>query len=214
MRFFRFMAITVLLLACVVLGTACAGAKGEQGPQGETGATGAVGATGPQGIQGIQGIQGVKGDTGDQGIQGIQGPAGPGYGVHHLSIPACAFRPLVSWATYEINAYQELSITSGSFLAPVYLPDGAVITEISVWYRGIAVFWLERLPFGGQSLNVAESLGSDTVPVVDMTKDSHAVYIPYDNTNTAWALEVSVPNVSPNSAGVSGAQITYELAAP
>jgi hypothetical protein len=55
MRFFRLTAIVVLLLACLILGTACAGAKGEQGPQGETGATG---ATGPQGIQGIQGPAG------------------------------------------------------------------------------------------------------------------------------------------------------------
>jgi len=70
MRFFRLWAITVLLLACVVLGSACAGANGEQGPKGATGATGA------QGLQGIQGIQGVKGDTGDQGSQGIQGVQG------------------------------------------------------------------------------------------------------------------------------------------
>ena len=70
MKFFRLMAITVLLLACVVLGSACAGANGEQGPKGDTGATGA------QGLQGIQGIQGVKGDTGDQGPQGIQGLQG------------------------------------------------------------------------------------------------------------------------------------------
>ena len=33
MRFFRLMAITVLLLACVVLGSACAGAKGRTGPE-------------------------------------------------------------------------------------------------------------------------------------------------------------------------------------
>ena len=39
MRFFRLMAIGVVLLAIagVILGTACAGAKGEQGPQGEPG---------------------------------------------------------------------------------------------------------------------------------------------------------------------------------
>jgi hypothetical protein len=188
----KLMATGVVLLVLVggILGTACTVEAGEQGPKGDTGATGA------------------------QGPQGIQGPAGRGYGVHHLSIPACAFRPAVSWATCEINAYQELIITSGSFSAPVYLPDGAVITEISVWYRGIAVFWLGRLPFGAQSLNVAESLGSDTVPIVSMTKDSHAVYILCDNTDTAWALEVSVPNAFPHSAGVSGAQITCELAAP
>ena len=37
MRYFRFMAITVLLLACVVLGSACAGAKGEPGEKGADG---------------------------------------------------------------------------------------------------------------------------------------------------------------------------------
>ena len=55
MRFFRLTAITVLLVACVVMGSACAGAKGEQGPQGETGA---------QGLQGVQGIQGPPGTPG------------------------------------------------------------------------------------------------------------------------------------------------------
>ena len=34
MRFFRFTTITVLLLACVVLGSACTGAKGERGDPG------------------------------------------------------------------------------------------------------------------------------------------------------------------------------------
>jgi hypothetical protein len=71
MRFFRFMAITVLLLACVVLGSACAGDKGEQGQQGETGATGATGTAGPQGLQGIQGIQGIQGEKGDTGLAGV-----------------------------------------------------------------------------------------------------------------------------------------------
>jgi hypothetical protein len=96
MRFFRLMAITVLLVACVVLGTACAGAKGEEGPQGPKGDTGAAGV----GIQNIvnngdgtftvnltdgtahttdnfTGSQGQKGDTGAQGAQGIQGVPGP-----------------------------------------------------------------------------------------------------------------------------------------
>jgi hypothetical protein len=102
MRFFRFMAITGLLLACVVLGSACAGAKGEQGADGVgiqnivnngngtftvnltngtahttdnfTGPKGDKGDTGAQGVQGTQGVQGIQGT---QGIQGIQGPVGP-----------------------------------------------------------------------------------------------------------------------------------------
>jgi len=95
MRFFRFAAIMVLLLACVVLGTACAGAKGADG----VGIEGIVdngdgtvtfmltdgsnhtsdivtGPQGPQGLQGEQGIQGPKGDTGAPGVQGIQGTQG------------------------------------------------------------------------------------------------------------------------------------------
>ena len=90
MRFFRLLAITVLLLACVVLGTACAGAKGEQGLQGPKGNSGATG-TGIENIvnngdgtftvnltngtayttnnfTGPQGIQGEKGDTGLPGV--------------------------------------------------------------------------------------------------------------------------------------------------
>jgi len=47
MRFFRVVAMTVLLLACVVLGSGCAGARGEQGLKGDTG------AQGPQGTPGI-----------------------------------------------------------------------------------------------------------------------------------------------------------------
>ena len=273
MKFFRLMAITVLLLACVVLGSACAGAKGEQGPKGDTGATGATGAQGLQGIQGIQGIQGVKGDTGDQGPQGIQGlqglqgiqgvkgdtglpgigvewvgewdsatlygkydgvgyqgssyisrqpnstnhlptdtnwwdlwvekgdtgakgdtgnqgiqgEPGPGYGVHTLSIPACAFHPASSLVDYYVNALSELAITTTEawFWAPVYVPDGAVITEISVWYRGIAYFTLTGLPFGGEALYHAAELGSLTVPVADMTKVTAAVSVPFFNGSQA-----------------------------
>ena len=222
MRLFRLLAITVLLLACIVLGSACAGAKGEQGPQGETGATGATGPQGLQGIQGIQGMQGEKGDTGAigatgaTGAQGVQGEPGPGYGVHTLSIPACAFHPSVSTVDYDVDAWSELHITTTEvkFWAPVYIPDGAVITEISVWYRGIASFTLTKFPFGAQSLSNAAELGSDTVPVGGMTEVTAAVYVPYDNETQSWALGIWVPAVAPNTAGVSGVQIVYELTPP
>jgi hypothetical protein len=95
MRVFRLLAIAVLLLACVVVGPACAGAKGEPGENG-TDATDGVGIenvvsnadgtvtiglsnghnyttislTGPAGAQGIQGIQGPQGAKGDTGLPG------------------------------------------------------------------------------------------------------------------------------------------------
>jgi hypothetical protein len=86
MRFFRLIAITVLLLAFVVMGVACTGAKGEKGDQGADGVgiqsianntdgtltiyltngqsytTGDL--RGPQGEKGATGAAGAKGDTG------------------------------------------------------------------------------------------------------------------------------------------------------
>src|SRR5512136_1128533 len=93
MRFFRLMAITVLLLACVVMGSACGGAKGGEGPQGAKGDTGATGV----GIQNVvnngngtftvnltngtayttDNFTGPKGEKGDTGTQGVQGEPGP-----------------------------------------------------------------------------------------------------------------------------------------
>ncbi|MBM4445040.1 MAG: collagen-like protein [Chloroflexi bacterium] len=102
MRFFRLMAIGVVLLVLVgsILGMACAGAKGAQGPKGETGA---------QGPQGVQGIQGVKGDTGEQGPQGIQGPQGmPGIGVEWMG----EWDSAVLCAKYDAVGYQGSSYIS------------------------------------------------------------------------------------------------------
>jgi hypothetical protein len=160
-----------------------------------------------------------KGDTGSTGVAGADGQdgePGPGYGVHNLSIPACAFHPAASIVDYYVNALSELEITTTNawFWAPVYVPDGAIITEISVWYRGIAYFTLTGFPFGGEALYHAAELGSLTVPVGDMTKVTAAVNIPFFNGSQAWAFGIRVPAVAPNSAGVSGVQIVYELTPP
>ena len=71
MRFFRFMAIAVLLLACVVLGSACAGAKGADGVgiqsiANNTDGTLTIYLTNGQSYTtgDLSGPQGEKGDTG------------------------------------------------------------------------------------------------------------------------------------------------------
>ena len=103
MRFFRFITIAVLLLSCVVLGTACTGAQGEQGPQGETGATGATGLQGPQGIQGLQGLQGIQGIQGEKGDTGL-----PGIGVEWVG----EWDSSVLYAKYDAVGYQGSSYIS------------------------------------------------------------------------------------------------------
>ncbi|MDM8000968.1 MAG: hypothetical protein QUS33_13530 [Dehalococcoidia bacterium] len=98
MGFVRVMAVAVLLLACVVLGSACTGAKGDTGPKGDPGADGVgvenivnngdgtftVNLTNGEAyttdnLTGPRGEKGEKGDRGPQGVQGIQGvPGSPG----------------------------------------------------------------------------------------------------------------------------------------
>jgi hypothetical protein len=96
MRFFRLMAIGVvllLLLAGAILVTACAGSKGEQGPIGTDGVgiqnvvnngdgTMTISLTNgsaytTDNLTGPRGAPGEKGEKGDSGAQGIQGPPGP-----------------------------------------------------------------------------------------------------------------------------------------
>ena len=161
MRFFRFMAITVLLLACVVLGSACAGASGEQGPKGDTGATGATGA---QGLQGIQGIQGVKGDTGDQGPQGIQGLLGlqgiqgvkgdtglPGIGVEWVG----EWDNSVLYGKYDGVGYQGSSYISRQPNNTNHLP-----TDTNWWD-----LWVEKGDSGSAGAPGAD--GQDGAPGAD-----------------------------------------------
>jgi hypothetical protein len=77
-------AITVLLLACVVLGSACAGAKGDTGPKGDTGTDGVGVESIVNNGDGTFTVKLTNGDsyttdnlTGPQGAQGIQGQEGP-----------------------------------------------------------------------------------------------------------------------------------------
>jgi hypothetical protein len=125
MRFFRLMTITVLLLAFVVLGSACSGAKGEEGPQGPKGDTGATGV----GVQNIvnngngtftvnltngtayttDNLTGPRGEQGEQGAQGIQGPTGaPGIGVEWVG----EWDSATLYGKYDAVGYQGSSYIS------------------------------------------------------------------------------------------------------
>jgi hypothetical protein len=125
MRFFRLLAITILLLACVVLGSACAGAKGAEGPHGPKGNTGATGV----GVENIvnngdgtftvnltngesyttDNLTGPQGEQGEQGPQGIQGlPGTPGIGVEWVG----EWDGATLYAKYDAVGYQGSSYIS------------------------------------------------------------------------------------------------------
>ena len=150
MRFFRFAAIMVLLLACVVLGSACAGAKGEQGPKGDTG------AQGPQGIQGVQGIQGMQGEQGLQGTQGEQGPPGlPGIGVEWVG----EWDSAVLYGKYDAVGYQGSSYISKQPNNTNHLP-----TDTNWWDA-----WVEKGDTGSTGAAGADGIdGQDGAPGPNM----------------------------------------------
>ncbi len=174
-----------------------------------------TGCTGRQGLVGPQGIQGGQGVAGPAGAAGAKGIPGSGYGTHYISIPACAFEPRFSSYTFGLNAWSELDAAGGyQFETPIYLPDGAVIKEYSAWYRGTAKFYLIRLPFGGQNLASLVSIGSDTTPTIGMQKVSQTLSAIVDNQTNAYAVWVVVGTGGTSVAGISGAQITYELTVP
>ena len=159
MRFFRLTAITVLLLACVVLGSACTGAQGEQGPQGETGATGATGLQGPQGIQGLQGLQGIQGIQGEKGDTGL-----PGIGVEWVG----EWDGAVLYAKYDAVGYQGSSYISRQNNNTNNLP-----TDTNWWD-----LWVEKGDTG--STGAAGTDGEDGAPGPNMIVATGVIF--YDGT--------------------------------
>ncbi len=106
-----------------------------QGPKGDTG------PQGPQGSQGEQGPQGPQGPEGPTGATGATGPQGePGIGFEptgYISIPASAFTSRYDTDPVEtsLNGIQNLDTTTLEAIAPVQLPHGVTVTNVTFnWY--------------------------------------------------------------------------------
>ncbi len=102
MRFFRCTAIAAMLLAFVVLGSACAGAKGEQGPQGD---------------QGIQGIQGERGPNMIVAMGNIKedGTIYEGYNVTSVTLDGGYYVITLTGITYTSSSYVTV-VTPSTYL--------------------------------------------------------------------------------------------------
>jgi hypothetical protein len=145
MRHFRFMAIVVLLLACVVLGSACGSAKGGQAEKGEDGVGIQEIVNNPNGTitfiltsgesytsDDLTGPQGEKGDKGDTGAQGAQGVSGPSMIVAMGSIntDATILRGynVTSCIWNNINQRYEITLTG------IYYAAGNYVTTVTPCY--------------------------------------------------------------------------------
>ena len=166
MRFFRLMAITVLLLACVVLGSACAGAKGQQGADGVgiedvvfnadgtmtvnltngeeyTSANLAAGAKGDTGAQGIQGIQGVQGEPGPNMIVAMATVKGDGtilqgYNVTSVTWTSYNYQIALTGISYDYADYVTL-VTSADALHAQYSSASNMLTVMILDNAGAPV---------------------------------------------------------------------------
>ena len=105
-------------------------------------------------------------------------PGGPGY----LMVPAIAFLPESSTAAYTV-IWGELSVPQGSpnpiydFYAPVYLPQGARLTGLTMYYRDTIAdtkylgvdLWRKPLPSSSSGEGVGLNAYSETSPAIGLS---------------------------------------------
>lgn len=138
------------------------------------------------------------------------------------SIPGCAFRAADSshQQISEVAAsgtYLAASVASGTLMAPLDLPDGAIVTNITayVYDNGVGAFTLRliRRPHGqfGQS-TAATSANSINTGVIQTI--SAAPNLTIANGTNSYYLSVEHGDWQGGSSSLFSATITYSVAAP
>lgn len=136
MRFFRLMAIGVvlLILAGAILGTAGTGAPGEQGAQGVQGEKGDTGDQGPQGIQGIQGVPGPNMMVA-MGYISLDGDIVQGYNVTSGNWDAGLlwYEIELTDIPYAYESYVTLVTPSGTSDSSYCAQYGSLLKKLVIW---------------------------------------------------------------------------------
>lgn len=190
--------------------TSTIGPQGEQGPpgpQGDPGPQGEQGPIGPEGPAGSQGEQGVQGPQGEQGSQGVQGPQGePGIGfapTGYISIPSSAFVSVTSTDDTLIGiVVRNLDTTTANFYAPVQLPDGVIVTNITSYWNDVETSLdiactLLRNNVAGTVFGMA-TVSSSGDAGAGSTVDTTITYATIDNSNNQYCLYLTIPANLPN----------------
>jgi hypothetical protein len=182
------------------------GDTGPQGPTGATGTTGPAGATGPRGAIGPQGPTGATGTTGATGPRGPKGPQGEqGVGFepkNNISVGYGAFVPIQHYdnVTYSpglglLNLNTDWSV---SCMAPLQLPHGTTITNVSFYFYDMDTSSFNFLLLRENQTNY-DFMGSVTnTPPGDTPGDDHISlssisYAIIDNNNYHYWLYVNIP---------------------
>jgi len=186
------------------------GPSGTPGPQGEIGPAGPPGPQGEQGPQGIQGEQGIQGPQGEQGPKGDTGEQGIGFQpICHLSFSPPAFTITWPWIVHEYdwriyeNELANFELTydgAATFTAPVFLPHGVTVTNLTVHFRDAIEEDLECRLIRNQIGSGTHSLAKvNSTTGENSDHDEPTIYYSkIDNINYCYYLKVYIPrNSSP-----------------
>ncbi len=157
------------------------------------------------------------------GQESLAQPAVATAGARHLSIPAAAFVPAAAYNSYENHGRylkhfaQPPELEAGYYVAPIQLPQGAILSKLTFYYRdttvGQAIADLVRHKHDTQgTLLMAEVVSSDTwtpgfgsasttnfnpTAVIDNSLYSYYVHLSLPPDGQVWGCGVEIEYFPP-----------------
>jgi hypothetical protein len=145
-----------------------------------------------------------------------------------LSIPPEAFHPQLTTQPGNMGqgqgeAYLDGSVTIGYLIAPVYLPDGAVVTEVRAHFfdqsftadlsaelRSRVLFLRGSAEYTTMASITTNGWGSSVQTVIDSTIIQPII----DNSFLGYCISVGCTDWAGTSTAITGVRITYTVAEP
>jgi hypothetical protein len=145
--------------------------------------------------------------------------------VKTLGIPPEAFRAAIStqqgfFGSGGGDAFLDSTVTSGGMVAPVYLPDGAVITAFEVVCRDNSVtadltISLSRRLYAAGTYNLMASVSTVGASLGALTlADTSIVDATVDNGTNVYMINAFCTDWAGSTTTVKGVKITYTLSGP
>jgi hypothetical protein len=178
----------------------------------------------PTGLERVQ-VTGAVSVTGDAKVGSLTYAAPK---TRYLSIPPEAFHPQLTTQPGNMGqgqgeAYLDGSVTIGNLIAPVYLPDGAVVTEVRAHFfdqsftadlsaelRSRVLFLRGSAEYTTMASITTNGWGSSVQTVIDSTIIQPII----DNSFLGYCISVGCTDWAGTSTAITGVRITYTVAEP
>jgi len=147
--------------------------------------------------------------------------------IRYYSVPPAAFVPGNSnqdWVTEGGSGISYLNSNAGgsNLVAPVYLPHGATVTELMIFYvdntptSSISIELLERYVFNTFYTSMARAASTDleSSPNANWQSDTSIAEPVIDNSQNAYILSAYSSDWQGALTKIKGARITYTVPSP